>query len=326
MITSARLFCGEIMANRSKAFFINGGAGRMISSIPAFEKYLEESDDKDFIIVCEGGTDVFKGHPSLDDRAYDIWHKGLFKDYLKNRDIVTTEPYRVWEYYNQQCSIAQAFDIEINGKGIRPLPKPTLKLSKDELLMGRQVVGEVKKKLNKEKIVVFQPFGRGIEYIDETLVDRTARSFELKDVKSVIKKLQNNDYGVILMSEFKVDFSDAKLKDEVAMPENMPPRVWAALIKFADHFLGCDSLGQHLAYCVEQKSTVVTGSTYPINVSYPDCEYFDILDMGEVSRIYSPIRILPDERVDRQNENIMAMTEEITTLIVNHVLGKKDDS
>lgn len=314
------------MANRSKAFFINGGAGRMISSIPAFEKYLEESDDKDFIIVCEGGTDVFKGHPSLDDRAYDIWHKGLFKDYLKNRDIVTTEPYRVWEYYNQQCSIAQAFDIEINGKGIRPLPKPTLKLSKDELLMGRQVVGEVKKKLNKEKIVVFQPFGRGIEYIDETLVDRTARSFELKDVKSVIKKLQNNDYGVILMSEFKVDFSDAKLKDEVAMPENMPPRVWAALIKFADHFLGCDSLGQHLAYCVEQKSTVVTGSTYPINVSYPDCEYFDILDMGEVSRIYSPIRILPDERVDRQNENIMAMTEEITTLIVNHVLGKKDDS
>lgn len=314
------------MANRSKAFFINGGAGRMISSIPAFEKYLEESGDKDFIIVCEGGTDVFKGHPDLDDRAYDVWHKGLFKDYLKNREIVTTEPYRVWEYYNQQCSIAQAFDIEINGKGIRPLPRPTLKLSKDELLMGRQIVGEVKKKLNKEKVVVFQPFGRGIEYIDETLVDRTARSFELKDVKSVIKKLQNKDYGVILMSEFKVDFSDAKLKDEVASPENVPPRVWAAIIKFADHFLGCDSLGQHLAYCVETKSTVVTGSTFPINVSYPDCEYFDILDMGEVSRIYSPIRILPDERVDRQNENIMSMTDEITTLIVDHVLGKKDDS
>jgi hypothetical protein len=65
--------------SRSKAFFINGGAGRMISSVPAFEKYLEESDDKDFIIVCEGGTDVFKGHPKLDDRAYDVWHKGYSK-------------------------------------------------------------------------------------------------------------------------------------------------------------------------------------------------------------------------------------------------------
>ena len=29
----------------------------------ALEKYEEESGDKDFIIVCEGGTDMFKGHP-----------------------------------------------------------------------------------------------------------------------------------------------------------------------------------------------------------------------------------------------------------------------
>lgn len=312
--------------SRSKAFFINGGAGRMISSVPAFEKYLEESDDKDFIIVCEGGTDVFKGHPKLDDRAYDVWHKGLFKDYLKNRDIVTTEPYRVWEYYNQQCSIAQAFDTQINNKGIRELSKPMLRLSKDELLQGRSIVNEVKKKLKKEKLVVFQPFGRGVEYIDETLIDRTARSFELKDVKSIIKKLQNSDYAVVMMSEFKADMTDAKLKDEVAMPENVNMRIWAAIIKYADHFLGCDSLGQHLAYAMETQSTIVTGATYPINVSYPDCEYFEILDMGEIHREYDPIRILPDERVNRMNENIMSMTDDITTLVVNHVLGKKDDS
>jgi len=312
--------------SRSKAFFINGGAGRMISSVPAFEKYLEESDDKDFIIVCEGGTDVFKGHPKLDDRAYDIWHKGLFKDYLKNREIVTTEPYRVWEYYNQQCSIAQAFDIQVNNKGLRELPKPTLKLSKDELLNGRSVVSEVKKKLKKEKLVVFQPYGRGVEYIDETLLDRTARSFELKDVKAIVKKLQQNDYAVIMMSEFKTDLSEAKLKEEVAMPENVNMRVWAAIIKYADHFLGCDSLGQHLAYSMETPSTIITGATYPINVSYPNCEYFEILDMGEIHREYDPIRILPDERVNRMNENIMSMTDDITTLVVNHVLGKKDDS
>jgi hypothetical protein len=310
--------------SRSKAFFVNGGAGRMIASIPAFEKYEEESGDKDFIIVCEGGTDIFKGHPTLDDRTFDIWHKGLFKNELKERDIITTEPYRLWEYYNQECSIAQAFDIQINNKGIRELPRPTLRLSKEELLQGRQMVGEVKKKLKKEKTIVFQPFGRGIEYIDETLIDRTARSFELKDVKSIIKKLQKEGYAVILMSEFKVDFADAKLIDEVAMPENVSTRVWASIIKFADYFLGCDSLGQHLAYSVKQKASVVMGSTYPINVSYPNCPEFDILDMGEVNRQYSPIRILPDERVDRLNENIMTMNEDIITLVVNHVTGKKD--
>ncbi len=311
---------------RSKAFFINGGAGRMITSVPALEPYEKESGDKDFIIVCEGGTDVFKGHPTLDARTYDVWHKGLFRDLLKNRDILTTEPYRVWEYYNQKCSIGQAFDIQINGKGIRELPPPTFRLSKDELLNGRQVVSEVKKKLKKDKLVVFQPFGRGIEYIDETLIDRTARSFELRDVKQIIKKLQDNGFAVILMSEFKIDLTDAKLKDEVAMPESVNFRVWGAIIKYADHFLGCDSLGQHLSYIMEVPSTVVTGSTYPINVSYPDCKYFDILDMGELNREYSPIRILPDERVDRLNENIMSMNDDITTLVVNHVLGKKDDS
>ena len=309
---------------RSKAFFINGGAGRMICSIPAFEKYAEESGDKDFIIVCEGGTDVHKGHPLLDHRVYDIWHKNLFQDKLKDMDVITLEPYRIWEYYNQKCSIAQAFDIQMNNSGIRELSKPTLTLSKDELLNGRYIINEVKKKVKKEKVVIFQPFGRGIEYIDETLIDKTGRSFELKDVKQIIKKLQDNGYGIIMMSEFKVDLSDAKLKDEVAVPENVNVRVWAAIIKYADHFLGCDSLGQHLAYSVDTQATVVTGATYPINVSYPDTKGIDVLDMGEVDREYSPIRITMDERIDRKNEKVMSMNDEITTHIVNYVLGKKE--
>ena len=65
---------------RSKAFFVNGGYGRVVSSIPAFELYAKESDDEDFVIICEGGTDAFKGHPDLDHRAYDNWHKNLFKE------------------------------------------------------------------------------------------------------------------------------------------------------------------------------------------------------------------------------------------------------
>ena len=67
---------------RSRAFFVNGGYGRTVCSIPAFEAYEKESDDSDFIIVCEGGTDAFKGHPLLDDRTYDNWHKNLFKEKL----------------------------------------------------------------------------------------------------------------------------------------------------------------------------------------------------------------------------------------------------
>lgn len=311
------------MEKRSKAFFINGGAGRMLCSVPAFEKYELESGDKDFIIVCEGGTDVFKGHPTLDSRTYDVWHKNLFVEKLKDKDIYSIEPYRVWEYYNQKCSIAQAIDIEINKQGIRELPKPTLRLSKDELIAGRQLISEVKKKLKKEKVIVFQPFGRGIEYLDESFVDRTSRSIEYKDVKKIIQKLQEKGFAVIMMSELKLDLTQEKnIKDEIAFPENVSIRQWAAVIKYADHFLGCDSLGQHLAFSMDKASTVVFGSTYPINVSYPNAKNFNILDMGEELREYSPIRITMDERVDRKHENIMSMTPEIIDYVVDAVIGK----
>jgi hypothetical protein len=309
--------------SRSKAFFINGGAGRVICSIPAFEKYEQESGDTDFIIVCEGGTDFYKGHPTLDKRTYDVWHKNLFAEKLKDKDIVSLEPYRVWEYYNQQCSLAQAFDIEINKKGIRELPKPTLLLSKEELVTGRQLVSEVKKTLKKEKVIVFQPFGRGIQYIDESFVDTTSRSIEYKDVKALIRKLQENNYGVIMMSELKLDLREEKYKDDVASPENLNLRQWAAVIKYANHFFGCDSVGQHLAYAVGKQSTVVMGSTFPINVSYPDCSFFNILDMGEDTREYSPIRITVDERIDRKHENIMTMNADIQDFVINTILDKK---
>ena len=89
---------------RSTAFFINGGAGHVIASIPALEKFRKENPDDDFIMVCEGGTEFYKGHPDLDKRAYDVWHKSLFQDKIKERNCVSPEPYRVWDYYNQNCS------------------------------------------------------------------------------------------------------------------------------------------------------------------------------------------------------------------------------
>jgi len=310
------------MTQRPKAFFINGGAGRVLCSIPAFEKYAEENGE-DFIIVCEGGTDFYKGHPLLDSRVYDHWHKNLFEDKLVNMDIVTPEPYRVWEYYNQKCSLAQAFDIAINNKGIRNLDKPTLKLAQEEMYTGFNLVKEVREKTKKDKVIVFQPFGRGVKAENNVIFDPSGRSFEGTHVINIVKKLQRK-FAVILMSEIGIDFSKHGCKDPVAMPQNVGLRQWAGIINASDYFLGCDSVGQHLAYAVDSAASVVVGSTFSINVSYPDVEKFDILDMGGKIRRYSPIRITMDEVADRGNDGIMLMNDKIEDAIVDSVVKGAD--
>lgn len=302
---------------RSKAFFINGGAGRVLCSIPAFEKYYEESGDKDFIIVCEGGTELYKGHPILDSRSYDHWHKNLFKDKLKDMDVVSPEPYRVWEYYNQKASLAQAFDIIINNKGVRELPNPVLHLSKEEIVNGGKLISEVREKLKKEKVIVFQPFGRGIQDANGAILDSTGRSLEVDNVISLLKKFQDNNWAIVLFSELKINLAEAKLKDEIAQPEGASLRLWASIIKSSDLFVGCDSVGQHMSHLLEVPTVAILGSTYPINVSYPENSIFKVVDLGEGSRQYAPIRIVMDEATDRNNEKLMYMTDDIEKYIMD---------
>lgn len=302
---------------RSKAFFVNGGAGRVLCSIPAFEKHLEEYPEDDFIIVCEGGTDFFKGHPDLYPRVYDNWHKDLFRTHIQERDIVTTEPYRIWEYYNQKCNLSQAFDININGKGIRKLPKPKLKLSRNEQIQGKFVVEEVKQVTGRDKVVVFQPFGRGSQPVGNFIIDSGGRSFEYQDVIKIVAKLQKK-YAVIYMGEHQIDFKSEGL-DPVAAPSGASLRDWAAIIAEADVFLGCDSVGQHLAYTASKPAVVVVGATCKENISYPGDDKFEVLDMGEGARIYDPIRITMDEVTHRQNDGIMAMNDKIHTVVADTV-------
>jgi hypothetical protein len=312
--------------SRSKVFFINGGAGRVVCSIPAFEMYEKENPDDDFIIVCEGGTDFFKGHPTLHDRVYDVWHKGLFEQFIKDRDCISPEPYRIWEYYNQKCNLTQAFDIEINKKGIRDLPAPKIVLNKMEMVNGAGIVEEVKSVSGFDKALVVQPFGRGVENVGGFIVDPTSRSFQLNNIIEIINVLKK-EYAIIIMSELPVDLGDQNPQNPVAQPQIPDMRIWSGVINAADHFLGCDSLGQHIVKALGKTATVVCGSTYPINISYPGDPDFDIVDVGEGRKIYSPIRLTIDEQRDRANDEVMEMTKSQIDAVISSVrkrLGKSN--
>jgi len=301
---------------RSTAFFINGGAGRVITSIPALELYEKENPNDDFIIVCEGGTDFYKGHPTLHRRAYDVWHKGLFEQYIKDRNCVSPEPYRIWEYYNQKCSLAQAFDIEINKQGIREVPIPNIYLNKSEQHNGKSVVQEVKDVTGFNKVIVIQPFGRGVE---ESLIDQTSRSFRAEDMLDIANQLKQ-DYGVIIMSELPLPFyNEDGDNTPLAQPQIPDIRIWAGVIEAADHFLGCDSVGQHIAKSLGKQATVITGSTFPINTTYLNDKDITVFDIGDGRRVYSPIRVSTEEEPDRLNDKAMNMSKEHINDIVKSI-------
>ena len=297
---------------RSKVFFINGGAGRVICSIPGLEKYAETNDD--FIIVAEGGMNFFKGHPKLHAKTYDMWHKGLFEDKIKMRDCVTPEPYRVWHYYNQKCSLTQAYDMQINGLDEpRELPTPTIKVTKTEGITALNTIEQIKNQTGRDKVIVIQPFGRGVQNTDGYIFDPSSRSFNVGDIGKIVTDLKK-DYAVIIMSEFSFDTGESEY--EHALPQIPDIRLWSGIIQCADHFLGCDSVGQHIAKAVGTTATVVTGSTYPINITYPDDKDFDIIDLGEGKRTFSPIRLTEEDYQDMENDECMTMTkDDIKTVI-----------
>jgi len=69
-------------------------------------------------------------------------------------------------------------------------------------------------------------------------------------------------------------------------------------------------LGQHLVKALGGTATIVTGSTYPVNISYPDDDNFDIIDVGEGNRVYAPIRLTMEEEQDRLNDEVMELSQE----------------
>jgi len=295
-----------------KAYMINGGAGRVLCAVPALERRLKT--DKDFIIICARREEIFIG-TELFERSFDPMHNRLFEDYLVDREIIDLEPYYVNEYYTQQCSIIDAFDILINGD-ISPTPlKINIGLSDEETAMGATVIEDIKKRHKKTKVLVLQPFGQSAKKEGGFYWDNSGRSFKYNNLQNILEHL-HEDFALFYMGEIPLEYANEM---GVSFPGKLGIRQWFGIINSADGFIGCDSLGQHAAYALDIPAVVGTGGTSPINVSYPNAEHFKVFDYGKDKRRYSPIRITKDDAIDRNNERLMQMTSEQEKEFVNAV-------
>lgn len=298
-------------------FWLDGGAGRAVCAIPALLKYNRLNPDADWAVLVAGWDFLYWGIPELQDRTYGIDTKGLFDNVVKNADrIVTPEPYRNPAYFKQEVSLVEAFDREINNTTDHSdLGVPQLIFNTPEEMVAKNTIADLKGVQKKQKTVVFQPFGRGAKLDRETVVDEESRSISQKDYLWLGRKLAQR-YNMIFFGE-----PDFQLKaDNFAQKYTCDLRQWGALIKEVDYFIGCDSVGQHMARAVGTPGTVIFGSTYPKNTSYPD--YFNIIDKGN-TRKYSPIRIagLDTSLSNRLNEGTMKFSDKELNDIYNNIVA-----
>ena len=306
-------------------FILNGGAGRVIAAIPALEKFHRLNPEDDFKVFVYGWECLYWSHPILQKRTFSIGQKGIFDLFIKDNNLTVPEPYSRRSYYTQQKSMIEVFDEEINQTDDHSdLTKPSLYLQKQEDIEVRMMLQQKMEEQDKNKVVVFQPYGSGTQMFHERPFDSTHRSLDVDDYYRIAKRL-NEDALVVYFGDkdYIHPADDFSFKPSLDMQTDL--RFWMACINACNYFIGVDSVGQHIAYSFNKSGMVIMGSTMDKNVTYP--EHFQIYRNG-LTPTYSPIRIgeIDCNFADRENERLMEFNEEQINEICNRIKFKLQTS
>lgn len=288
-------------------FLLSGGAGRIISAVPALEKYHRLNPQDDFRVVIYGWENLYWNHPLLQSRTYGVSTKGIFDNLVKCNRLMSPEPYHVHGYYNQQLSMAQAFDHLINcTTDHSDLGKPNLYLHSNELMSARGMIQQALQEKNKRRFIVYQPYGSGITMVNNRPMDPSGRSLDVDDALK-LGHLMSQDAVVLYFGPTEYIHPGDNFMLNTRNMSYVDLRFYMAMIHECDVFVGVDSVGQHMARAFDRPGVVIMGSTFEVNVSYPG--HFKFFRNG-VNPTYSPIRIggIDCDFADRANDGIMRFT------------------
>ena len=303
-------------------FLINGGAGRVINSIPALEKYQRLNPDDDFKIIVHGWEQLFWSHPTLQKRTFGAHQKGLYDFFIKNSQVVSPEPYQLHNFYNQKCNLVEAFDECINNTTDHSdLNYNCLHVGNYERQKIGELINNFKNQKKKRKLVVFQPYGSSVEIINNEPFDRSNRSLKINDYFEIVKCL-SSECIVVYISQPQFRHTNDNLS--IPIDEYQPYlRTMMGLISECDYFVGVCSVGQHMARALNKPGLVLMGGTSEVNFSYPD--HFQIFRKKDRQPVYTPWRLSESdcEFSDRENDGLMNFSstelKEIVSIIKNNI-------
>lgn len=298
-------------------FIISGGAGRILTAIPAFEKYQKLNPNDDFKILVHAWDQFFWGHPSLQDRVFLAELKGNFDHFIKNNKTIVPEPYQLHSYYNQKTNLAEAFDEIINNTTKHnDLNFNCIHLSNFELERSKELIEKYKTEKKKKRVVVFQPYGSSIEIINNKLIDQSNRSLKAEHYLKIVKELAK-DAVVIYASQQEFKHPQDSFSISFTGPDVPYFRILSGLIYHADYFVGCDSVGQHVARALNKPGLILMGGTDERNTSY--LNHFTFYRKKDRQPKFLPLRLseIDNEFANKLNDDIMNFTDEEIKEIIN---------
>jgi len=300
-------------------FIISGGAGRVVTAIPALEKYHRLNPDDDFKVLVHGWQDLYWSHPILQDRTFAANQKGQFESYIRDSRVVTPEPYTLNSFFTQKKNLVESFDEIINETDDHSdlTQEKYLYTTKIEKLQACELFGNFINHTKKNKVIVFQPFGSGADIINGDVVDRSNRSMTRESYYKMVQEL--GKFATVIYASLP-QFRNPNDKTSITFDEHKPYlRALTAFIEQCDYYVGVCSVGQHVAKALKKPGSILMGSTDERSFSYPD--YFSILRKEGREPVYSPWRLSDGdcEFADRSNEGIMDFTDEELQDICDHI-------
>ncbi len=298
-------------------FIIDGGAGRLITAIPALEKYAIKNPADDFRVLTAAWESLYWVHPVLQNRTFNINHKGTFDLHMKNKRVIHPEPYQLYEYYTQKKHLIECFDQIINNTDDHSdLDKPNLFLTEQENIAARVLIQEAKTKTRKQKVIVYQPYGSGMKINNGRPFDDSHRSLDVDFSLKLIYNL-SKEYTVVYFGE-KEFYHPGDSYSVPFFDKGADLRMYLSLIANCDWFIGVDSVGQHIARSFNKPATVILGSTFEENVAYP---VKHTIYRNGYTPTYVPIRLssIDCEFANNLNHQTMKFNEEDIQRIVETI-------
>ena len=308
--------------SRHTVFLINGGAGRVVTSIPALAKYQKLNPDDDFRIVVQGFDQFFWSHPLLQNRTVNSAQRNVFQDVIQHRVVVNPEPYHLHSFYNQQVNLVEAFDEIINSTSHHSdLDQTYLFTTRAEDQYAQNWINMLRQTVGPKPVLVFQPFGSGAHRVNDEVVDISNRSLTQAAYRSMVQKLAPHFLIIYLGPR---ELRDQHDNISVPFDEHQPyHRTMVALIKNSDTYLGVCSVGQHVARAFGRPGVVMMGGTDERNFSYSD--HFHIYRRDTHPRTtYSPWRLVEadNEFSNRDNDGALNLDPTDIQKVCDLIIGK----